>query len=179
MKVSILIVLLAACAHQEPKPATAAAQRTPLPVNLVVRSLVSGDFDRLLPQTERRARERLEAQGHKVGGDAPHTAEIELAFIGSRLQAAVYKVCVGFRGRVVKGEERFASVEVVKERCDDTSTIGMIEDMRLPAINSLVTGLEAKEGESPLFVRLYAGTLEDLVDALGNQATAPIGFTSP
>ena len=136
-------------------------------------SLVKGTYDELIPKTERLARERFEAQGHAVTGDAADSAEIEIASIGAGVDNNEYKCCVRMLGRLVRNEQRFAAVDVVKERCEKTELRGK-RDGDVVAFTRIVQALVgARDPDDAGILKLYESSVEELIDALSRQATRP------
>ena len=142
----------------------------PAPVALKVKG---GPYSALVEETEKRARARLEAAGHPVVGEAAHVAEIEISALGGRARDGVYEYCVTLTGRVVRDGARFASFDVVKERCDLVRfTIGGSDPISAALGIVLATAkmVQLEHTAPKVESKLYVAALDELTDALGRQA---------
>jgi hypothetical protein len=116
--VRLSLLVLMACAHVEPQRAPPSLAPVPLAVRLEVRA--GRPLQPLVPETERRIRERLAAQGHAVTLDAPATVEVEIVRLDRQAHDGTLQLCAEVVGRVRQGQSAFAAIDVRKERCDVT-----------------------------------------------------------
>jgi hypothetical protein len=166
------LLALVACAHVEPQSGPPSSPPVPLAIRLEVHA--GGPLQPLVPETERRVRERLSAQGHTVTADAPATVEIEIVRLDRRARDGTIQLCAELVGRVRQGQSAFAAIDVRKERCDVTRLKSWAGSDPVSAVLSAmvmtVDALSVSDPSVDVAPQPYVAALDELTDALGRQA---------